>query len=382
MPTTLFSTAATSLFVLSLASSPAPAQKTQSKTNPVPASSAVATPGTPPKAIGETVIKMSPKLWVVFQDRRNIYWFGSDGDGVYRQSGKTITHFTTKDGLINDQIREIQEDKAGNIFFTTLEGISKFDGQAFTTLTVEESKAPDKGWRLNPDDLWFKGLYGKRGHNGPFRYDGKSLYLLKFPKHPLEDEFHAQNPSAASSSYEVYKIYKDSRGHLWFGTLICGACRYDGQSWDWLHENHLTVTPNGGGIGVRSIMEDRDGAFWITNTRHRFIVLPKDKTHQGTGLVEYRREVGASPRTDAGDQAAIYSNAILKDNKQDLWMVTYRTGVWRYDGKALMHYPVTEGGKPVLVVSISRDNQGDLWLGTQEAGAYKLNGKTFEKYRP
>ena len=38
---------------------------------------------------------------------------------MYRYDGKTLVNFTTKDGLDNNRIGGIQEDKAGNIYFTT-----------------------------------------------------------------------------------------------------------------------------------------------------------------------------------------------------------------------------------------------------------------------
>lgn len=86
-------------------------------------------------AIGETVSELDKSIWIIFQDKNNHYWFGSNGKGLYRYDGKTILHFTTKDGLLNDSIRGIQEDKFGNVFITSLDGINKFDGQKFTTLT-------------------------------------------------------------------------------------------------------------------------------------------------------------------------------------------------------------------------------------------------------
>ena len=67
-------------------------------------------------AQGDTVNKLGDHLWYVFQDKNNNYWFGSNGEGVYRYDGKTIVNFTTKDGLASDTIRQIQEDKFGNIF--------------------------------------------------------------------------------------------------------------------------------------------------------------------------------------------------------------------------------------------------------------------------
>ena len=66
--------------------------------------------------VGDTVSELDKTIFIVFQANNNDYWFGSDGQGVYRYDGKTILHFETKDGLCNNRIREIKEDKSGNIF--------------------------------------------------------------------------------------------------------------------------------------------------------------------------------------------------------------------------------------------------------------------------
>ena len=87
-----------------------------------------------PVAIGEVVSELGKSVMYVFHAKNNDYWFGSDDRGVYRYNGKAIVNFTRKDGLVSNQIRGIQEDKSGNIYFTTYEGISKFDGKSFTTL--------------------------------------------------------------------------------------------------------------------------------------------------------------------------------------------------------------------------------------------------------
>src|SRR3954470_24827189 len=92
----------------------------------------------------------------VFQAKSSDYWFGSNDRGVYRYNGKTLVNFTTKDGLVSDRIRGIQEDRAGAVYFTTYEGISRFDGKSFITLVASE-KADATEWKLQPDDLWFVG---------------------------------------------------------------------------------------------------------------------------------------------------------------------------------------------------------------------------------
>jgi ligand-binding sensor domain-containing protein len=74
--------------------------------------------------------------------------------------------------------------------------------------------------------------------------------------------------------------------------------------------------------------------------------------------------------------------SIVEDHKGDLWMVTYSDGVWRNDGEKLIHYPIMDGKKKVLLFSIYKDNKGDLWLGTHNAGVYKYQGGSFVKFAP
>lgn len=328
-----------------------------------------------PSSKGEVVSEMSKNIWVVFQAKNGDYWFGSDGQGVYRYDGKTIVNFSTKNGLVNDRVREILEDKSGNIYFGTLNGFNKFDGKQFTQLTPRA----DGEWKLEPDDLWFK---GDSMAGGPYRYDGKSLYHLKFPKHYLEDKLRAENPSPPASIYGVYTIYKDTKGAIWFGTAAVGAYRFDGKTMSMLFEEHLTNPPGGGSFGIRSIIEDKNGKFWICNTQYRFAINPGYKIEDKKSLVNYKREKGIDLLKLQHGGNSIYYNGIAKDNNHDLWMSTYGEGAWRYDGEKLMEYSVKDGGKDVLFVSTYKDNRGDIWLGSQGSGPYRFNGKSFEKFMP
>ena len=63
---------------------------------------------------GDTVSELDKTIFIVFQANNNDYWFGSDGQGVFRSDGKTILHFATKDGLCNNRIREIKEDNVSS----------------------------------------------------------------------------------------------------------------------------------------------------------------------------------------------------------------------------------------------------------------------------
>ena len=86
---------------------------------------------------GDNVKELGSSIMVVYQDKKNTYWFGSWDTGVYRYDGKTLVNYTTKQGLQNNRIDEITEDKFGNIYFIGCHPnstITKFDGQTFTKL--------------------------------------------------------------------------------------------------------------------------------------------------------------------------------------------------------------------------------------------------------
>lgn len=329
--------------------------------------------------LGDTVSELSQSIWIVFQAANGDYWYGSDKDGAFCFDGKHIIHFSTKDGLRSNRTRGIQEDSQGNIYISTLEGINKFDGHTFTTLTAIPSIYSSDNWKLQSDDLWFCTL-GKNGENGPYRYDGKNFYQLKFPKHYMADEYFARFPNNSWSPYDVYYIYKDRKGTLWFGTSNFGICRYDGQSLSWLFEEHLTTTPDGGSFGIRSILEDQKGSYWFCNTRYRFNIAPDSIKEKGAVLVQYEREKGIDNIRSTDGKDYIYFMSAINDNEGNVWVATYNQGVWKYDGNTSIHYPVKVNGQNIALFSIYKDKQGQIWLGTHETGVYKFNGETFERF--
>ena len=73
------------------------------------------------------------------QDKAGNLWFSTSGEGVYRYEGKSFTNFTTKDGLNDNDVSAIIEDKAGNILFGTNAGICKYDGGKFSKFFKSDS---------------------------------------------------------------------------------------------------------------------------------------------------------------------------------------------------------------------------------------------------
>ena len=321
-----------------------------------------------PIAGGEVVAALDNRMWIVFQAKDRTYWFGSNGQGIYRFDGETIVRFATQHGLGGDHIRSIQEDRSGNIYAVSDPGgVSRFDGRGFSRLTA---LAPSRSeWKLGPDDLWFP---GGQDSGAVYRWDGTSLHRLTFPATAAGDAHLARmprskHPNATYSPYDVYTIFKDSKGHLWFGTAILGACRYDGTSFEWV--GHA----ENGSFGVRSIAEDKDGSFWLSNCMSRFAKDPN--TAAEPGAPRFRTEPGIAAETDP---YSVFMSTV-RDKDGDLWMATLGGGVFRYDGVRWTHFPVTHDDQPIWVYSIYRDREEGLWLGTQEHGVYKFNGTAFER---
>ncbi|MBL7826594.1 MAG: hypothetical protein JNJ57_08195 [Saprospiraceae bacterium] len=327
--------------------------------------------GAPPAAgpINDTLNQLSRNIMTIYQDQQNNYWFASWEDGLYKYDGKTILHFTTKNGLPSNRVEDVQEDKSGNIFFNTPGGVCKVEGQTIRVLPAKESAE----WQLHADDLWFRSLQ----YNGKiYRYDGSELHHLQLPTCPPGEAWVAKYPTNPSP-YGTYTIYKDSKGNLWFGTAAVGACRYNGRSFDWISEEDVTELHNGPSNGVRSIIEDKDGYFWFKSA-YRYQVYGNNEAQKEPF---YRREksignLDGNPFSDFWEYLSI-----ARADNNDLWFATYRNGVWRYDGKKTTAYPVQAEGKGITLFSIYKDKQGNLWLGTHENGVYKLNGNKFERFR-
>jgi ligand-binding sensor domain-containing protein len=332
-------------------------------------------------AEGETVFELAKAITSIIQDKNGAHWFASAGRGVYRYDGKTITNFTVDDGLCDNHVHGMQRDRAGNLYFSSSGAISKFDGRKFTTLTIAGGSGHDNGWRLRADDLWF----GGSGDSGAiYRYDGDSLHRLEFPRTKRGDDHllrfpRSEFPNARNSPYDVYTIYKDRSGAVWFGTAALGVCRYDGKSFDWLYEDHLTNTPGGGSFGIRSIIEDKDGKFWFCNTLYRYNILPKHSSEEEDGLILYKREDGVGDLAAMNEETPLYFAFVVEGDDGHLWMGTYGD-VWRYDGKNITRYPIGDDSKTIWISSLYKDSHGDIWIGAREAGAYKFNGKTFERF--
>ncbi|GAB3903883.1 hypothetical protein GCM10028803_33030 [Larkinella knui] len=155
----------------------------------------------------------SARFFSVLEDRKGNLWFGSIGAGVYYYDGKSFRNFTTRDGLINNEIVCIYEDKSGTIWFGANGGISRYDGKFF------------RNYRLN----------------------GGSI---------VEDRTGIPFPDFTRPPHEINTIIEDKTGKFWIGTRD-NTFVYDGITFtNTTHIGHSFTN-------VRSIIEDKKGYIWL-----------------------------------------------------------------------------------------------------------------------
>ena len=157
-------------------------------------------------------------MWI-FEDRDANIWFGT-GKGVSRYDGKSMTNFTTKEGLVHNSVYTIAEDASGRIWFGTQGGVCSYDGKSFSNLADQVGRSFVNIRAMVVDrsgNLWFG------GQEGAFRYDGKTVTTFT-SKEGLLDDF-------------VGSMIVDRAGNVWLGHpgkfpdgQGGGATRYDGKS--------------------------------------------------------------------------------------------------------------------------------------------------------
>ena len=85
-------------------------------------------------------------------------WLATSG-GAVRYDGKKLTTYTTKNGFLVDNVRDVMEDSRGNIWFATRGGGTvRYDGETFYTLTTKDGLAHNNIWKLyesTDHDIWF-----------------------------------------------------------------------------------------------------------------------------------------------------------------------------------------------------------------------------------
>jgi streptogramin lyase len=282
------------------------------------------------------------------EDRDGNIWFASSA-GPIRYDGKTFTNFGEEAGIAGRVLFSLTIDKSGALWFGSITGgASKYDGKSFTRFTTKEGLSGDGvSWMFEDErgDIWFA------TGGGVSRYDGKT-----FTNYSTKDGLPHNS---------VYVIAQDRSGKLWFGTQE-GIASYDGK----------TFTNFAGIAGrefqnIRSIVEDQAGNLWFGGQ---------------FGVYRYDGKTGTMLTAKDG-LLEDFVGSMIVDKAGGVWFghpqarADTQGGATRYDGKAFTHFTQKEGLPSENVYSMFEDREGRIWFGSvANFGTSRYDGKTFTNF--
>jgi PAS domain S-box-containing protein len=313
------------------------------------------------------------RVWGITQDRRGFLWF-TTYDGINRYDGhefKVYKHDPENpNGPGSTLYRRVLEDSRGMLWFGSLgQGLSRFDPETeqWTNFRHDpqdpNSLGGDAIWAIAEDpqgDLWI----GTEA-NGLNRFDYETGQFTRYRHDP--DDLN----SLSGNQAQAVKV--DRLGAVWVGTQFDGLNRFDPETGQWTHYRHNPADPHGlGGDGIFSLYVDKSGVLWIGISGRGL-----DRFDPETGQWTHYRHNPADPHGLGGD--GIFS--LYVDKSGVLWIGISGGGLDRFDANApgegtFTHYRHDPEDPASLsddhVASIYQDRSGTLWVGTFGGGLNQL----------
>ncbi len=230
---------------------------------------------------------------------------------------------------------EILQTRDGYLWLATYEGLVRFDGVRFTTLSEQSIAAFEHPiYTLEEDTggaLWV-GSFG--GGLARFHKGGWTGYSAR--EGLLDDK--------------VWTLEASRRGGVWIGTEA-GLARY--------HESRWTSYTTADGLvrgQVWTLHEDRAGDLWIGTPSGL------NRLHEGR-LQTYTVADGLADEAIA---------AIGADSEGRVWVGTEYGNLSRFDGESFVSFGLEHGLPEASLETVISDRDGNLWLGTDGTGVFRV----------
>ncbi|MDP2362903.1 MAG: two-component regulator propeller domain-containing protein, partial [Ignavibacteria bacterium] len=166
-----------------------------------------------------------------------------------------FNHLTTNNGLSNNYVSSLIQDRLGFLWFATDDGLNRFDGYEFKVFRNNSSDktsiSDNSTFAITEDDSGRLWIGTKIGYIN--RYDP---VLDKFTYWKIESEITKDN--------SITTIFIDKKFNVWIGTYRSGLFKLDpktGKVINWSHkkEDQASISNN----YISSIVEDNFGNLWI-----------------------------------------------------------------------------------------------------------------------
>ena len=257
----------------------------------------------------------------IVQDDRNMFWFGTLGDGLIRvdPNTNTMTQFvldeTDSSSLPNNHVMSLLIDQRGELWIGT-------DG------------------------------------GGVARFDAGSEKFIRFESEP--------GNILSLSDDRIRSLYQDSSGQLWIGTASGGLNLFEPEIGRFTRFAHDADEPLSVPAGqVSAIFEDTFGTLWIGTEgglAEWRLSLP--------GFIRYQHDL-AEPDSLINNRI----NAITQDASGVLWIGTHNgISSWNYVSDIFTYYRSRDGYlQSDLVTNVAETSQGELWVGTYGGGVSNID---------
>lgn len=170
-------------------------------------------------------------------------WIGTYNEGLYIKDETIVSHTNT--GIT---VYAFEEDNRGDVWVGASTGLLRWDGTAWTNITIAEKLPSGSVTSLLNDTrsrLWF-GIYNS---DKAWWRDNTGV--------------HSVSLMTGLAGNDIRDICEDSKGDIWFATYGAGLVRYDGVV-PWPYKNWLTdsadrIPEN----NINCIVRDKNGTMWF-----------------------------------------------------------------------------------------------------------------------
>jgi ligand-binding sensor domain-containing protein/signal transduction histidine kinase len=321
------------------------------------------------------------------KDKEGYMWF-STLDGLNRYDGYQMTVFRNDPknpaSLSSNMIHDILEDKAGNLWVATSKGIDRFDRQQETFIHHPLGDHPFSVGDILQDrqgnlliTIGDQLLRWEKDHFQFFREvsstyrmtedDQGDLWLLSWDK---IQRLNLRTQQVSNYPTNPSSVYNDSQGNLWVGTHEEGLWLYNRQTDSFTRFVHDENNPNSLCLNrVLSLAEGPDGRLWIGTQ------------NGGISLFDYPNNRFSTIRQNIDDPTSLSNNSVhslYKDYQGNMWAGTWAGGVNMYSpyaGKFVHYQKILHFNNPNMY-AVTGDQQGQIWISVEDGGLVRLDRRT------
>lgn len=276
----------------------------------------------------------------------------------------TVKRLGIEQGLSNNYVVSIAQDKQGFLWFATEEGLNKFDGTRFTTYYKNDQSLHSQGITGNELNRLYADahrpiIWIATQRDGLNAYDYEKQTFTAY-------QHNEENPHSLITN-DVTDITPSTQSEegLWLSTYYRGIDYLDISSGKFTHYNKSTV-PTLPSEQTWTILDGGDGNLYIGHVGHGFSILSlKDKN------VKNFRNEPEDPTSLPGDDV----RCLTKDSNGNIWLGTDRgLALFNAANQNFITFKNNKNDKYTTlcnrILSIRQLNDNKLWV------ASELNGIT------